>query len=150
MAEQIFCSFDGNKEIKGDVRKEGYEEWIRVESLAFGAFRGYDRGTQKVNMDREYNISFSKKVDKASMPLMKAFSEGKKFDEVKFVLFRTEGMETKPYLTYTFKEVYVTNVNMGAAEGSSSESESVTFAFDEVSGLFHDGNLEFSDRYERL
>ena len=85
-------------------------------------------GTGKIKLKELY---IEKSVDTLSASLYSRCARGGHLAKMQLFLRKTGGATTvpKPYLTYGFATVFVTNIDWGAGEGDDVPVERVTFAY---------------------
>ena len=131
MAVEIFLKLP---DVNGEASAKGHEKEIEIFSFNIGASNpssvatGGGSGAGKVDIS---SLSIQKQVDTASAKLFLYCCQGKHFDEGTLVVREAGGDEPVEYWTMKMKQVFVDNVNWGAASGGGKPSESVSLSFAE-------------------
>jgi type VI secretion system secreted protein Hcp len=123
-------------DVKGESQDATYKEAIQFYSFSWGASNpttvgsgGAGLGAGKVSIS-SFNIM--KKTDISSTALFGACCKGTHYDSVKVVL-RKAGNKPLEFLVYEFHKVMVESIQWsGSQGGDDTPSESVSFAFGEV------------------
>jgi type VI secretion system secreted protein Hcp len=119
-------------DIKGESHEKAHKDEIEILSFSFGISQqggmgyGGGGGAGKANFE---DLSFHKRVDKASPVLFLACATGKHIDEAVLVV-RKAGGEQEEYLKVTMRECLVSSVHEAGNEGAI-VLESVRFNFTE-------------------
>jgi len=118
-------------DIKGESLDDKHKDEIDVLAWSWGmsnsgsAHVGGGAGAGKVNVQ---DLSFTKYLDKGTVPLELACCTGKHYDEAKLTV-RKAGEKPLEYLKITLKEVFITSVSTGGSGGEDRLTENVTLNF---------------------
>jgi type VI secretion system secreted protein Hcp len=132
MASEIFLKLT---EVDGEAQAKGHEKEIEVLSFSLGASNpsnvsaGQGSGAGKVEIS---SLSIQKSVDLASAKLFQKCCSGKHFDEGTLVVREAGGDAPVEFWTMKMKQVYIDNIQWGAASGGGKPTESVSMSFAEV------------------
>lgn len=120
-------------DLKGEAPVEGFEDQIQVLSWNWGMSQtgtthtGTGGGSGKVNVQ---DLTITHYVDTASPNIILACCNGKHFEEATLTL-RKAGETPLDYVVITLKDIIITSVSMGGAEGDDRTVESFTLNFAE-------------------
>lgn len=128
MAVDYFLKFDG---IEGESQDERHKNEIEILSWSWGLAQtgtsgyGGGAGAGKVNVQ---DISFSKRVDKATPKLMEKCALG---DHIKSALLvaRKAGGEQLEYLKIKFSDILVSSYSTGGSGGDEIPVENISLNF---------------------
>jgi type VI secretion system Hcp family effector len=125
----IFMSIDKNA-IKGDVSNQSHKDWIKLLAWSEGSsnaattHQGSGGIISKFNLG---NISASKYLDSASLPLRMAIVSGRYFEELKIDVIKACGGNRYTQYAITLNQVLVIGLNNSASGGQDHLVEQVTF-----------------------
>ena len=136
MAINIMLNID-DLTVKGESKKEKYENWIEVLSWSWGmnqsgtTHMGSGSGGGKVSV---HDISFTKYVDIGSSPLMTQCATGKHYKKAELHVLKADGDKSIPYFKFLLKDIIITSYSTGASGDSDRliESLSLNFAIFEI------------------
>ena len=129
-ASDYFLKIEG---VPGESSDDKHRGEIEVESWSFGASQsgsmamGGGGGAGKVSMQ---DLTISKYIDKSSPKIFEALATGKHLPEIKLVL--RSGSSQVEYLTWTLKDVVITNYSTGGNSGEDRPMESISFNFAQI------------------
>ncbi len=142
--------------IKGESGASKHKEEIEVMSWSWGAsnptsISGSGMSAGKVSMS---DLSFTKRVDKASPKLLELLVTGKHVTDATLTCSKQTGDKTpQDFLTIKLKEVYVSSYQTGGSSGEDAETESVSITYgiinydykvqDKAGTLTSAGNVEY-------
>ncbi len=121
--------------IKGESGSTKHKEEIELESWSWGAtnptsISGSGLSAGKVSMS---DLSFTKKVDKASPKLLELCVTGKHTDLVTLTCSKQTGGKTpEDFLTIKLKEVYVSSHQTGGSAGDDVGRESLSITYGNI------------------
>lgn len=120
MANAIFMKFEGEN-IEGECREAGHIGWLQVEGVGHGLTANIDRmatsgsGTRNVGATEHSDFSFSKQIDKSSVPLYAKCCAGQSFDLVKVDFMSSlsgqEGAPSVPILQLEMTNTLIAGVS---------------------------------------
>lgn len=132
MAVDIFLKLEGiNGESKDSVHKDEIDliGWTwGMENKGTG-HQGGGSGIGKAKFD---NISVTKYVDLASMPLLLSCAQGKHVAKATLTMRKAGGTAPLEYLTIVLEQVLVTHVQHGGSGGDDRTTEMVTLNFEKI------------------
>jgi len=132
MAIEYFLKIKG---ADGESQASKHKNEIELLSWSWGASNptsivGAGMSAGKVAMS---DLSFSKKVDKASPQLLKLCVEGTHADDATLSCQKSTGQKTpEDFLIITLKEVYVTSLQVGGSSGEDTGTESVSLSYADI------------------
>jgi type VI secretion system secreted protein Hcp len=131
MSVDFFIKVDG---ADGESTQTGHTNEIKIHSFSWGAAQHTSvsgsggSGAGKASLS---DISIMKDLDKASPELFKMLLVGKHIPSAVLTAQKSTGDTSgKPFLTITFKEVFVTSQQISGS--SEIPSESVSFSYNEI------------------
>jgi len=131
MSVDFFIKIDG---LKGESTATGHTDEIKIHSWSWGASQvtsvsgSGGSGAGKASLAE---ISIMKDMDMASPELFKALVKGTHIASAVLTAQKSTGDTTgKPYVTITFKEVFVTSQQVSGS--SENPMESVSFSYNEI------------------
>lgn len=128
MAGDIFLIIDG---IKGESQDETYKGEVDVESWSWGMTQtgsthvGGGSGTAKVSVQ---DLSFTKRICKASPNLAKYCSDGKHIPKATLIQRKAAGSSPVEFLKIEMKDIIVSSYQTGSSGEVPNESCSFNFA----------------------
>lgn len=143
MAFDMFLKLDG---IKGESLDSKHKDEIHVLAWSWGASQsgtthvGTGSGAGKVNVQ---DISVTKYVDKASVPLLQHCATGKHIPKGLLVI-RKAGEKPLEYLKIDIKDIIVTHVSTGGSGGEDQLTENVSLNFGEFKLTYTPQNADGS------
>jgi type VI secretion system secreted protein Hcp len=132
MAIEYFLKFGT---IKGESQSSKHKDEIELLSWSWGAsnptsMSGSGMSTGKVSMS---DLSFTKRVDKASPKLLELLVTGKHINDATLTCSKQTGDKTpQDYLTIKLKEVYVSSYQTGGSTGDDLGSESLSLTYGNI------------------
>ena len=132
MAIEYFLKFGS---IQGESQASKHKNEIELLSWSWGASNptsvtGSGMSTGKVSMS---DLSFTKRVDKASPKLLELLVTGKHIDDATLICCKQTGDKTpQDYLTIKLKEVFVSSYQTGGSAGDDLGSESVSITYGNI------------------
>lgn len=133
MAVEMFLKFE--PKVEGESRAKDHKGEISILSFSFGisqsssAHLGGGSGAGKADFS---SISFQKLLDKSSVPLFVSAASGKHFDKATILCREVGGDALVDYWTIELEQVFVDNMQWGAAEGSGKPSESLSLSYAKI------------------
>jgi type VI secretion system secreted protein Hcp len=126
----VFLELDG---IPGESVDGQHPRTIEIQSWSWGASNsstvgGGGGGTGKVSFQ---DISFTKRLDKASPILARACATGEHIKSAKLFV-RKSGDNATDYYTITLSDLLVTSVSMGGSDGGELPTESISLNFTKI------------------
>jgi len=123
--------------VNGDVTAEGFKQWIAIHSFQFGVGRGISTpvGSSKnreASAPSVSEITVTKELDSASVPLLQAALGASKAVEVKVFFTRTDKDKMETYLKYTLTNTLVSGYSVSSGGAELKESLSLNFTKVEV------------------
>jgi type VI secretion system secreted protein Hcp len=116
--------------VPGESHDSKFAKSIDVQAYSWGASANSEKKGNKVNLQ---DLSVSKRVDVASPALFQRLVQGTTIPSVELVA-RKAGESQLVFLRYCLQDVHVTSIqHSGAAGGSDSVDENVSFAYAAVS-----------------
>jgi type VI secretion system secreted protein Hcp len=121
--------------VKGESGATKHKEEIELQSWSWGAtnptsITGSGMSAGKVSMS---DLSFTKKVDKASPKLLELLVTGKHVDTVTLTCSKQTGGKTPDdFLTIKLKEVYVSSYQTGGSSGDDVGMESLSVTYGDI------------------
>jgi type VI secretion system secreted protein Hcp len=125
--------------IKGDSKVKGHEDEIEVLGWSWGAHqsgtmhRGSGGGSGKVSVQ---DITINKWVDQATPNLWKLVCNGKHEAEGLLTIRKAGGDDPVEYLKIEMKEVLVSDLQTGSAEGDENVTETATLNMGEFKVIY--------------
>ena len=119
--------------IKGECTLTKFKDQIEIYSFSHGfsqptsALRSSEGGAT-TSRAHHSEISFSKRFDKSSPPIMQALWQGTTFPEVVFTCCRVDGEETVEYLVVTMNNVVISNYNISGGGDLPGETFSLNYS----------------------
>ena len=145
--------------VKGESGATKHKDEIEVLSWSWGAsnptnISGSGMSAGKVSMS---DLSFTKKVDKASPKLLELCVTGKHVDDATLYCSKQTGGKTpEDFVTIKLKEVYVSSYQTGGSTGEDVGTESISITYgiinfdykvqDKQGTLTSAGNVEYNLR----
>ncbi|MET3711968.1 type VI secretion system secreted protein Hcp [Sphingomonas trueperi] len=132
MAVDIFLKLEG---INGESKDSTHNNEIDVIGWNWGmsnvgtAHMGGGAGTGKANFQ---DITVTKYVDLASMPLMLSCAQGKHVTKATLTMRKAGGTSPLEYLTIVMEEVLVSNIQHGGSSGDERTTEMVSLNFEKM------------------
>ncbi len=131
MASDIYVQF---ADIKGDSQDKLNEGWIEVESVNFGfgmpvTGERSGQGAATTGKVAVADVSFTKTMDTASLPLMKKLWTGAHFPKVEFKFYRATGSERVCYLRIELTDAVISSVGLNGMNGSGLPGESYSINY---------------------
>jgi type VI secretion system secreted protein Hcp len=130
MAIDYYLKLDG---IEGESKKKGHEKQFEILGWSFSgsnpvSAQGGGMSAGKVSFS---DISFQKRVDKASTKLLNKMATGDHFKEAVLYCAKSTGEKTtQDFLVITMKEAYITSYSTsGSGGGGDYETESFSVAY---------------------
>ena len=130
-AVDYFMKIEG---VKGESTDDKHKEEIDILSFSWGETQqgshggGGGGGAGKVQMQ---DLHFTKKVDKASPPLLLACAEGSHLKSV-VIVARKAGKTQQEYLKYTLSDVLVSSYQVGGSQGDVVPMEQISLNFAKI------------------
>lgn len=123
--------------VNGDVTAEGFKQWIEVHSFQWGVGRAISTPVgaaknREASAPSVSEITVTKELDGASVPLMQAALGASKAVEVKFFFTRTDHDKVETYLKYTLTNTLVSGYSVSSGGAALNESLSLNFTKIEV------------------
>ena len=121
-----------NKAVKGNVTAEGYEDWIRLDSMSFGVGRhiSMEAGHMSNREATRPNITevvVTKMMDGATSGLFKESLTGSAGVKVLIDVVRTSADKLEKYVTYELEKVMISSYSVSAgSEAAPAESISLS------------------------
>ncbi len=128
MAVDYFLKFDG---IEGESQDEKHKNEIEILSWSWGMTQtgtsgyGGGAGAGRVNVQ---DVTFSKRVDKASPKLMEKCATGEHIKNA-ILVARKAGKEQQEYLKLKFTDVIVSSFSTGGSGGDEIPLEQISLNF---------------------
>lgn len=126
----IFLKFDG---IDGDATEEGHKDWIAIDSFQMGVGRGIstpvgDAARRETSKPSISEISFSKRMDKASLKLWESSLIGNEGKTVKVDFTRTgDKGKLEVFAQYELTNALISSYSVSSGGDSPNESISLNF-----------------------
>jgi type VI secretion system secreted protein Hcp len=134
MAVDSFLLIDG---IPGESLDDKHKDWIEILSFSHGitqpasATKG-SAGGATTSRSEHGDYVITKYVDKASVKLAEACSNGKHISKIKIEMCRAGGTQV-PYLVVNMEEVIISNIHAaGSADAKDFPTESVSFNYSKI------------------
>ena len=136
MADILLITFEGEHGVKGDSRRQGYDDGNHSELLAFsvGGHGQYDPYHQRMSADIHSSLSFTM-ADGAQTPMMmEALFKTHQFAKVTIIVLRREGSAIVKAMTVECEEAYLTDFSFSPSAGSGPGGDvlSWSLAFDKM------------------
>lgn len=135
----IFMSIDKNV-IKGEVNHASHKDWIDVLAWSEGSSNaGTTHGSTGGTTDGLFNlgeVSVTKALDTATVPLKLAIASGRIFDEVKIDVIKECGGNKYTQYAITLNLVLVTSSSNGASGGQDRLVESITLNTSSIETMY--------------
>jgi type VI secretion system secreted protein Hcp len=131
MAVDIFAKLG---DIKGESKDDKHKGEIDVLAFSWGmsnAATGHVGGGAGAGKANVQDLSFTKYIDLASVPLLLACASGKHLPEAKLTV-RKAGEKPLEYLVVTMTDVLISSVSTGGSGGEDRLTENVTLNFAKV------------------
>lgn len=123
---------------------------IEIHRIDYNLKRDVDSQTGKTHSLRRHQpFSFLKPIDSATPALFHACATGKLLPTARIDLYKVndEGCEVN-YFSYQLDNVRVVSVSpMIDADSDKQDMEVISFAFEEITLAYHEGNLVVSDNW---
>lgn len=125
----MYIKFDG---VDGEVTTTAHAGWIEVTSYSHGVAMAINEstvsaGSRSAGRAQVSDFSFTKMMDKASVPLTFACITGKSYPTITMEITRSGEGKQETYMTYKLEGALISSVSVGGA-GEGVPSESVTLA----------------------
>lgn len=121
-----------DKTIKGESKKEKYEDWIEVLSWSWGmnqsgtTHMGSGSGSGKVAV---HDITLTKFVDIGTSPLIAQCCTGKHFTKAELHVLKADGEKAIPYFKILMNDIIITSYSTGQSGDSDRLIESLSLNF---------------------
>ena len=122
-------------DVKGESRDRVHADEIDVLAWSWGLAQPGSTGTGSIGRVSVQDLSFTKFIDRSSMPLIAACFNNKRYNEAKLTV-RSPGERPLEYLTITLKDCVITAVSTGGGNGEERLTESVTIHFASVTAEY--------------
>ena len=119
--------------VAGEVKTEGYTDWIELQSMSWGVGRGISSGAggiskREASVPSLSEVTVTKTMDNATPELLKEALGGKLSTEVKIVLTRTDNKgKHVAFQTYTLTNTGISGYSVSSAGDHPSETISLNF-----------------------
>lgn len=133
MAQNFFIkidSIDGESQVTGHTKEIQVLSWSHSFNQPTSATRS-SAGGGTVEQANHADFSFTKYMDIASVPLMKACWNGKTNKTAVFTAYRSDGDALVEYLKIEMDNVIVSNLSVGGGTGDLA-TETVTLSYSKV------------------
>lgn len=132
MAVNFFLKLPG---VEGESTMKGHDKQIEVHSWSFGASNAsgveFGTGSGKGNVQfGDFNCMIS--LDKSSPKLLSGVCEGKHYGQASMEGVKAGAKSEKPYMKYTFDELFVTSFQISGSGGSDSPMVSISFTYAKI------------------
>lgn len=153
----IWLKDDGGADIKGSVDVNGREGSVEVISFSHGMYLPVDGHSGKIMGNRIHSpLRFEKEFDTSSPFLYKAVSEGiqLKSAELKWYQINDAGQEVE-YFNMLMEKVHVVSISpfmhnyKTPAARLQNHMESVELRYEKITWKHNDGNLIYSDSWDK-
>jgi type VI secretion system secreted protein Hcp len=118
-------------DVKGDVKTEGYKDWIELNSFQFGVSRGVSSGaggaTRESSAPSISEIVVSKYLDSSSPKLYQDSLAGAFDTKVQIKMNTTTKNKTETFLTYELTDCGVSSYSQSSGGDAPVESLSLNF-----------------------
>jgi type VI secretion system secreted protein Hcp len=138
MSQDYFLKIEG---IEGESQDKTHKNEIEIESIAFGVAQGGGMGYGGgggVGKATFQDISFTKKVDKATLKISEACASGKHIPTIVFTA-RKAGQNPHEFLLVTANDVIITGHSYSGSP-SGEMFESVSFNFTKIKFKYNEQN----------
>lgn len=132
----IYMKIDG---LNGDVTTKGHEQWIKIESLKFGAQRSLSTEVGRI-ADRESSlpsiseVTVTKPVDQTSPYLFSEACTGEA-KQVKIDLCQT-GTSIDPYMQYTLSNAVISGYQVSIEEAQKRPVETIKISMTKIENRY--------------
>jgi len=128
----IFMNYN-DKKIKGNVTADGYEDWIKLDSLQFGVGRGIsmeagNMSNREATRPSLSEVSISKVMDAASSGMFKESLTGSAGVKVIIDIVKTGADKIEKYVSYELEDCLISSYSVSAGEAAPAEGISISFA----------------------
>ena len=128
----IFMNYNDLK-IKGNVTAQGYENWIKLDSLQFGVGRGIsmeagNMSNREATRPSISEMTVTKIMDASSSGLFKESLTGTAGVKVVIDIVKTGSDKIEKYVSYELEDVLVSSYSVSAGDGAPNEGISLSFA----------------------
>ena len=119
--------------VKGNVTAEGYEDWIRLDSMSFGVGRHISMeaghmSNREATRPNITEVTVNKAMDGATSGLFKESLTGSEGVKVLIDVVRTSADKLEKFVTYELEKTMVSSYSVAAgAESAPSETISLSF-----------------------
>lgn len=120
----------------GNVTAAGYENWIEVDSMAFGVGRSISMqpgsmANRESSRPSISEVTITKPLDAASGGLFKSSVTGDAGVTVEIHIVQTGADKIEKYAVYKLEDVIISSYNVSASSGSA-PTESIALSFSKV------------------
>lgn len=122
----------GPAAIAGDSRKQGYENWIELQSAQMGVGRGFSFASgsgSSLSPTSVSELTFSQMLDGSFTPMLAALASGKTLNQVVIEYVR-DGAEERGPLTYMqikLEDVLISSMSLSGADDTPTVTGSLNF-----------------------
>jgi type VI secretion system secreted protein Hcp len=144
MATDFYIKFD---EVVGEATDANHEEWSEILSWRHQFLQpGTSRGGHGPNPEKitHLPLTFHKRLDTATIDILKYCWSGKDFETVTIECFRAAGEESNKYLTIELKDVIVSDYSIEVSEGDL-PIESISLTYSKVTYIYTEKDKENSE-----
>ena len=118
--------------MQGEAKSPGHEGAFEIKDFSISAERSTSIGSATSGAGAGkaslHDFTITKTVDRASPMFQRAATNGEHFAQVRVEMRKAGGDPGRQLMTYTFKDVMVTRVQMGRS-GDEGPEESITFVY---------------------
>lgn len=137
MATNIFLTFEGEEDLKGDSSDEGHKDQIEVLGWSHGFSQATSpvrsaAGSGTIERANHSDLTFTKYTDKSSPGLIKGCWSGKHFAKVLIKQYRAGGVgEVVDFINIEMTDVVISNFSISAGAGDL-PVENISLAYGKV------------------
>ncbi|MES2616207.1 MAG: type VI secretion system tube protein Hcp [Bdellovibrionota bacterium] len=128
-------------DIKGHSTHKGYEDWIHLDSINFGAQRHVTQSSgvsnRNIGTPTVSTFSATKKMCPASAKLFLETLAGKAQDcKIHLLSGSSDGKQLNLVMEYTLRNAFITSHTSNVAAGSDAVVEGITVCCDAINGVY--------------
>jgi type VI secretion system secreted protein Hcp len=132
MAVNFFLKLPG---VEGESSMKSHEKQIEVHSWSYGASNAsgveFGTGSGKGNVQfGDFQCMIS--LDKSSPKLLSGICEGKHYGQATMEGVKAGAKQEKPYIKFTFDELFVTGYSVSGSGGGDSPMISISFTYAKI------------------
>jgi type VI secretion system secreted protein Hcp len=148
MALNAYLKLKANgTDLPGESTKNGYENWIEVESFSWGAVTSRDAGGLSTGRRVYKEFRWINTHHKSSVLIWKALAQNEVIDATLKALRPSQSGDgtEEHFLTIAFKQGRISAFDQAAEQGSDGAYEEIGLIFRTIAMTHEDGGITFED-----